>query len=52
MDYTLWLGFIIAVMVFLSTPGPVTVMVASRATTHGLLPSIATILAQIWRLWY
>lgn len=43
MDYTLWLGFIIAVVVFLSTPGPVTVMVASRATTHGLLPSIATI---------
>lgn len=44
MDYTLWLGFIIAVVVFLSTPGPVTVMVANNGAKAGFLAGLLTIL--------
>ncbi|VEG13806.1 LysE family translocator [Moraxella cuniculi] len=43
-DYQLWFGFVLSVVVFLSTPGPVTVMVANHGASNGLMASLCTVI--------
>lgn len=43
MDFGIWLAFIGSVVLFLSTPGPVTVMVADCSAKKGFLAALLTI---------
>lgn len=42
-DFNILLAFMGAVVLFLSTPGPVTVMVANNSSKQGFLAGLATI---------
>ncbi len=43
MNFTVFLAYISAIILFLGTPGPVTVMVANTSVKHGIKAGIATI---------
>ncbi|MDO5650860.1 MAG: LysE family translocator [Moraxella sp.] len=43
MNYTLILTYILTIVLFLGTPGPVTVMVANNSSRYGFLAGFATI---------
>lgn len=43
MDFGIWSAFIGSVVLFLSTPGPVTVMVANNSAKQGMMAGLFTI---------